>query len=82
MPFLWEGKRSNGASFYSLPKDLEFVDCLVFCSWRWLGLSFFGERSDPWLDSSPLKEKGNKPVADDSTVLDVGNLEGEEQSSF
>ena len=81
MPFLWKGRRSNGASFYLLPSDLALMDCLVLCTWWWLVLSSFGERFDSWLDSSPLKKKGNKVVAGSSPMLVVGDLEGVEQSN-
>ena len=54
---MWEGRRSYGATLYSLSKDLVFVDCPLLIFRRRLGLSFFGERFDPWLDSSHFKEK-------------------------
>ena len=68
--------------FYPLPNDLAFMDCPFFCSWRWLGLSSFGERFDPWLGSSTLKKKGIEVVAGYSPWLNVGDLEGQEQNNF
>ena len=47
-----------------------------------MGLSPLGERVDSWLGLSPSKEKRNKTVVGNSSLLVVGNLEGEEQVVF
>ena len=41
---------------------------------------FDGERVNSWLGSPPSEAKRNKIVADSSSMLIVGNLEGEEHS--
>ena len=45
-----------------------------------VSLSPLGERANSWLGSPPSKEKRNKNVAGNSSILIVGNLDGEEQS--
>ena len=65
--------------FLSTASDLALMDCPVFSTWWWLGLSSFGEKIGSWLDSSPLKKKGNKVMEGSSLVLVVGDLEGEGQ---
>ena len=80
MSFLWGGGRSFGTPFYALLKDLGLMDNLIFSFRRWLGLSLLGKRADSWLVSSSSKEKRNKTLAGSSSVLVVGNLEGEEES--
>ena len=60
-----------------------FIHCPKICGLRTALFSLSenkAERANSWLGSPPLEEKKNKTVASSSSVLIVGNLDGDEQN--
>ena len=82
MSFLWEAWKGSSALTFPLPKELVYVDNPILLVKRGLGLSLTGKRSDLGLASSLGKEEGNRALVGGSSLLDVGDMKGDEQISI